>query len=211
MFCYKKDPQESSDHVVPAPSPTRVSTTERDSALARDSSLNQRALAREKTPAPTPLTRDKALVPTPLPRGRAVTRCQELAHDEARDSSAITRDKALVPKALPRDKARAREQARDPSALARDQSESDSDDDAVVVGRSARSKTGNQKKEKTKLNSGKSVESSQRTSAVNKKDPLVENTKTSRGKRQAAKESTNLNQVGDGSEESSPAEGMFDQ
>ena len=171
---------------------------------------------RDKRLAPVPLARDKALVPTALPRG------QELASDETRDSSAVAQHETLVPKPLPRSKVQARDkkpacdQTCDQSAFARDQTcdqsalanETDSDDDAVVIGRSARSRIDNQKKEKTPLNSGKTVESNQRTSAVDKKK--VEKKKKRCRKKQVVKESAE-NEIEDGTEENSEAEGMFDQ
>ena len=225
MFCYK-DTQESSGHGLLEPSPTQVETTGRDAALARDSAFDQQTLARnqelalkedahDKPLAPAPFARDKVLTPKALPRGK--TRDQELAREEVRDSSTLARDRTLVPKAIPRTKGHppnqepAPGQARDASALARDQSESDSGDDAVVIGRSARSRVGNQKKEKIQLRSDKSAESSQRTSAVNKKDPPVEILKKSSATKQATEEESAKGKIGDGSEEDSEADGMCDQ
>lgn len=163
-----KDSQDSTGHEVLASSPTQVATEARDSALTRDSSLNQHALARDQEFA-----------------------LREPAHD-----------KTFAPSRLARDHALPRDQALVTSALARDPSESDSDDDAVVIGRSVKSRTENQKHNKP-------VERSQRTSGVNKKDPRG-NTKKSRGKKKAAKKDSAKEEDGDG-EKSNMEEGMLAQ
>ena len=207
------------------PSPTYAATTESDLTLARDSSLNQRTLARNKplesardqefalreaahvkARAPAPLARDKARTPKALPRGKVLTRDQELARDDTSDSSAVTR----VPEPVPRGKAHALDQADDPSALARDKLESDSDSDGVVIGRPARSNKGKQTKQKTQLNLDEPLEGSKTSPAVNNKDPFDETKKKKRGKKRAAKEESPKNKIKDGGDQTRKAEGMFD-
>ena len=178
--------------------------------------------ARDKRLAPAPLARDQAPLSTPNQKANA--------RDETRDSSPLARHETTavtlskkVPRdqvalshdeALPGNEAHAVDKKlaggleRNSSTLARDQSESDSDDDAVVIGRSAR--TSNREKEKAYLNSDASVESNQRTLAVNKRDVIAEKTKAYRGKKHAAEETTK-SETGDSNEKNSKTEGMFNQ
>ena len=76
-------------------------------------------------------------------------RYSPLTRDSPSNRQSLAHDKALAPAELARDKthnkALSRDQALVTSALAHGLSESDSDDDAVVFGRSGRSKTKNQK------------------------------------------------------------------
>lgn len=165
--------------------------------------------------------RDKRLAPAPLARDQAPL-STSYARDEARDSSPRARHETTavsLSKKVPRD------QAADVSALSHDEVlpgneahtvdkklagglERDSDDDAVVIGRSAR--TGNREKEKAYLNLDASVESNQRTLAVNKKDVIAEKTRAYRGKKHAAEETTK-SETGDSNEKNSKTEGMFNQ
>ena len=205
------------------PALAQTDTTERDLAQALDSSLIQQAVAhgkpheqtrdkkfvlRESTGendfAPAPLARDKVLAPKALPRGKVHP---ELARNEPRDTSGIAGDNTLVPKPAPCVKAHSRDQqltlgqAHDPSSLAL--SESDSDDDAVVIGRSARTRTSKQSKEWTHLNSDETGESRQKKSAVNDDSSVTK-------KKKSAKEEFAKKKTKDVSDESSEAEGMFD-
>lgn len=170
--------------------------------------------ARDKRLAPAPLARDQAPLSTPNQKHNA--------RDEARDSSPRARHETTavtLSKKVPRD------QVADVSALSHDEVlpgneahavdkklagglERDSDDDAVVIGRSAR--TGNREKEKAYLNLDASVESNQRTLAVNKKDVIAEKTRAYRGKKHAAEETTK-SETGDSNEKNSKTEGMFNQ
>ena len=144
------------------------------------------ALARDSSSNQQDFVRDKA---------------RELARNEAFALRKTAHDKALAPTGLARDKALVT------SAPARGLSESDSDDDAVVIGRSVRTRTENQKTEKTtQLNTDNSVERSHKTSGVSKKDPQRK-TKKSHGKKKAATETAKKR---DGDEEKSNVEeGMF--
>lgn len=183
LSCFAvKDPQDSAGHEFLASSANEVATSG-ESALTRDSSSNKKELARGKA--------------------------RELARNEALALRENAHDKALAPTGLARDKALARDKVLVTSAPARGPSESDSDDDAVVVGRSVRTRTENQKNETTtQLSTDKSVERSQRTSGASKKDPQ-RNTKKSHKKKKAAKE-TAKKKDGDG-EKSNAEEGMFAQ
>ena len=128
---------------------------------------------------------------------------QSLSHDNALAPAELARDKT-------RDKALARDQALVTSALARGPSESDSDDDAVVFGRSVRSKTKNQNNESTLHSSAdKLVERGQKTSGVSEKDQQ-KNTKKSRGKKKAGKTSAKKNDD-DGEKRNADEAGMFAQ
>ena len=116
---------------------------------------------------------------------------KETAHDNALAPAGLSRDQALVT-----------------SELTRDPSESLSDDDAVVIGRSARNKKENRKKEitATQMNLGTSEERSQASSGVSKKNSQKK-AKKPRGKKKAAKESAKkeVDEEKSGIEE----EGMF--
>lgn len=178
--------------------------------------------ARDKRLAPAPLARDQAPLSTPnqkhnardeardsSPRARhettAVSLSKKVPRDQVADVSALSHDEVLPGnEAQAVDKKLAGGLERDSSTLARDQSESDSDDDAVVIGRSAR--TGNREKEKAYLNLDTSVESNQRTLAVNKKDVIAEKTRAYRGKKHAAEETTK-SKTGDSNEKNSKTEG----
>lgn len=128
---------------------------------------------------------------------------QSLAHDNVLTPAELARNKT-------RDKALARNQALVTSALARGPSESDSDDDAVVVGRSVRSKTENKKNgNTTQSNADKSVKRSQRTSGVSEKD-TEKKTKKSRRKKKAGKQSAKKNDD-DGEKSNADEAGMFAQ
>ena len=171
-----KELQDSSGHEVLPPSANHVTTTARGLVLTRDLSPNRQEL-----------THDKA---------------RELARNEALKETA--HDNALSPTGLLRHEAR--DQALVTSAPAREPSESDSDNDAVVVGRSVRSRTENQKNKKTSpLHTDESEERSPRASGVNKKDPQ-RNTKKSREKKKVAKETAKRK---DDEEEGFVEEGMF--
>ena len=137
-----------------------------------------------------------------------------LTRDSPSNRQSLTRDNALAPAEFVRDKTRdkalARDQALVTSALARGPSESDSDDGAVVFGRSGKSKTKNQNIESTSLSSAdKSVERGQKTSGVSEKDKQ-KNTKKSRGKKKAGKKSVKKNDD-DGETRNSDEAGMFTQ
>lgn len=137
---------------------------------------------------------------SPLTRDSPSNR-QSLAHDKALAPAELARDKT-------HDKALARDQALVTSALAHGLSESDSDDDAVVFGRSGRSKTKNQKNENApQSNADKSVERSQRTSGVSEKDKQ-ESTKKARGKKKTGKDSAKKNDD-DGEKRNADDAGMF--
>lgn len=135
-----------------------------------------------------------------------------LTRDSPSNRQSLAHDKALAPAELAhnktRDKALARDQALVTSALAHGLSESDSDDDAVVFGRSGRSKTKNQKNENTpQSNADKSAERSQRTPGVSEKD-TKKNIKKSRGKKKSGKDSAKKNDD-DGEKRSEDEAGMF--
>ena len=125
------------------------------------------------------------------------------AHDNALAPAELARDKR-------RDKALARDQTIITSALARGPSESDSDDDAVVFGRSVRNKTKSQKNEKTSQSSADtSVDRGQGTSGISEKDKQ-KNTKKSRGKKKGGKESAKKHDD-DGKRGNTDEAGMFAQ
>ena len=172
-----KEPQDSSSHEVLPPSANHVTTTARGLVLTRDLSSNRQEL-----------THDKA---------------RELALNEALRETA--HDNALSPTGLLRDKAR--DQALVTSAPERGSFESDSDNDAVVVGRSVRSRTENQENGKTSpLKTDESEERSARASGASRKDPQ-RNTKKSHEKKKATKETAKRK---DNDEEKSfVEEGMF--
>ena len=139
-------------------------------------------------------------------------RHSQLARDSPSNRQSLAHDKALAPAELARDKthdkALARDQALVTSAVARGLSESDSDDDAVVFGRSGRSKTKNQKNENTPQSiADESVERSQRTSGVSEKN-TQKSTKKARVKKKAGKDSAKKNDD-DGEKRNADEEGMF--
>lgn len=178
---------------------------------ARDKRLAPAPLARDQAPLSTSYARDEARDSSPRARHEttAVSLSKKVPRDQAADVSALSHDEVLPGnEAHTVDKKLAGGLERDSSTLARDQSESDSDDDAVVIGRSAR--TGNREKEKAYLNLDTSVESNQRTLAVNKKDVIAEKTRAYRGKKHAAEETTK-SETGDSNEKNSKTEGMFNQ
>lgn len=178
---------------------------------ARDKGLAPAPLARDQAPLSTSYARDEARDSSPRARHEttAVSLSKKVPRDQAADVSALSHDEVLPGnEAHTVDKKLAGGLERDSSTLARDQSESDSDDDAVVIGRSAR--TGNREKEKAYLNLDASVESNQRTLAVNKKDVIAEKTRAYRGKKHAAEETTK-SETGDSNEKNSKTEGMFNQ
>lgn len=128
---------------------------------------------------------------------------QSPAHDNALAPAELARNKT-------RDKALARDQALVTSALALGPSESDSDDDAVVFGRSGRNKTKTQNNEKTsQSHADKSVERGQRTSGVNEKDKQ-KNKNKSQGKKKAGKETAKKSDD-DGEKRNADEAGMFAQ
>lgn len=133
-----------------------------------------------------------------------------LTRDSPSNRQSLAHDNVLAPAELARDKALARDQALVTSALTRGPSESDSDDDAVVVGRSVRSKTENKKNENTtQSNADKSVKRSQRTAGVSEKD-TQKKTKKSRRKKKAGKQSAKKNDD-DGEKNNADEAGMFAQ
>ena len=213
LYYNVKDPQSSTKHVENTLEPDRAVHVE-EFALkdaARDKRLAPAPLARDQAPLSTPNqkanARDETRDSSPLARHE--TTAVTLSKKVPRDQVALSHDEALPGnEAHAVDKKLAGGLERDSSTLARDQSESDSDDGAVVIGRSAR--TGNRDKEKAYLNSDASVESNQRTLAVNKRDVIAEKTKAYRGKKHAAEETTK-SETGDSNEKNSKTEGMFNQ
>lgn len=195
LYYTVKDPQGSTKHVEKTLEPDRAVHVE-EFAL--------KDAARDKRLSPAPLPRDQAPLSSPNQKANARDETRDslsLAQDETRDSSPLSTK-------VPRDEVADISALSHGETLARDQSESDSDDGAVVIGRSAR--TGNREKEKPYLNADASVESNQRTLAVNEKDVIAEKTKAYRGKKHAAEETTK-SETGDGNEKNSKAEGMFNQ
>ena len=132
-----------------------------------------------------------------------------------RQSPAHGHVNALAPAEFARDKTRDKALARDQtlitSALAHGSSESDSDDDAVVFGRSVRNKTKSQKNERTSQSSAdtESVDRGQRNSGVSEKDK-EKNPKKSRGKKKAGKKSAKKHDD-DGKRRNTDEAGMFAQ
>ena len=156
--------------------------------------------------------------PAPSANQVATTaRDSPLARDSPSNRQSLAHDNALAPAELApvelarcktRDKALARDQVLATSAHARGPSESDSDDDAVVFGRSVRNKVKNQKSENTlQSTADKSVERGQRTSGVSEKHN-PKNTKKPRGKKKAGRESTKKNDD-DGEKRNEDEAGMF--
>ena len=217
LYYNVKDPQSSTKPEGKTLEPDRAVHVE-EFALkdaARDKRLAPAPLARDQAPLSTPNqkhnARDEARDSSPRARHEttAVSLSKKVPRDQVADVSALSHDEVLPGnEAHAVDKKLAGGLERDSSTLARDQSESDSDDDAVVIGRSAR--TGNREKEKAYLNLDASVESNQRTLAVNKKDVIAEKTSAYRGKKHAAEETTK-SETGDSNEKNSKTEGMFNQ
>ncbi|XP_068711834.1 uncharacterized protein [Montipora foliosa] len=182
--------------------------------------------------APAPLKRDKTRVPKALPRSKARTRDLDSSLVEARDSVVVVAEDAKSnpsSDAPARDKESARDQsppdldkalnvsvvahddtnvgnefACDPSALAR--GPSDSDDDAVVIGGSTRSRTKQQSNVKTALSSTEPGDDRQNTLEVNKDSPIT-STKKSRSKKTSAKKKSRKNKTEDYVDYSSKEEG----
>ncbi|XP_044172152.1 trichohyalin-like isoform X3 [Acropora millepora] len=170
----------------------RIKRTARDqNSTARDAALvvGGEAHATKSHPSCNGLARSKEESTRDHSRDQSLS-----ALDRALNSSVVARDDAIVGKEL------AHDQARDLIAHTPGLSESDSDDNAIVIGRSSRGRTKRKSDVKTDLISSEPVDDTKDTVTVNK-ESFVVTPQTSRGKKKTARKESKKSKINDVSRE----------